>query len=70
MNQKIIEWTATFLAIIGAILNALAHKEGFYFWIVSNPLFMYLTYKNKHWGMLLVFFTYTIITTIGIMYWD
>lgn len=69
INLKTIEWTATFIVIIGAVLNALAMKEGFYLWIVSNSLFMFFSYKNKHWGLFLIFCTYLIISFIGIIYW-
>jgi nicotinamide riboside transporter PnuC len=67
--QKAIEWTAAIIAITGAILNAFLMKEGFYLWIVSNTIFVYFAYKNKHWGLALTFFVYLIISTIGIIYW-
>jgi hypothetical protein len=69
INLKTIEWTATVIAIIGAILNALAMKEGFYLWIVSNSLFIYFSYKNKHWGMFTIFCVYLLVSIIGIIYW-
>ena len=64
-----VEWVATALAIIGAIMNAFLIKEGFYLWIVSNGIFMVFSLKNKHYGMSLMFFVYLIITIIGIFYW-
>ena len=68
-TMKIIEWVATILAITGALLNAFLMKQGFYLWLVSNTLFAIFAYRNKHWGLFLVFCTYLIITVIGIIYW-
>jgi len=68
-NNVIIEWVATTIAVIGAILNAFLFKQGFYFWVVSNSMFIYFSYKNKHWGLFFLFFVYLIISIIGILYW-
>ena len=68
-TKVIIEWIATTLAIVGAVMNAFLMKEGFYLWLVSNSTFMVFSVKNKHYGMALMFFTYLIITVIGILYW-
>lgn len=68
-TELIIEWTATALAIIGAIFNSFALKHGFYLWVVTNATFMALSIKNKHYGMSLMFLTYLILAVIGILYW-
>lgn len=68
-TKVIIEWTATVIAIIGAILNAFAMKQGFYLWLVSNSMFAYFSYKNRHWGLLLVFIVYLVICVTGLIYW-
>ena len=70
MNQKVIEWCATVLSILGAILNAFLIKEGFYLWIASNSLWIIFAVKNKYWGMVLTFSTFLIISVIGIVYWS
>ncbi|MDD5651000.1 MAG: nicotinamide mononucleotide transporter [Candidatus Nanoarchaeia archaeon] len=68
-KEKIYEWIATFLSIIGAILNAFLIKEGFYIWGLSNILWVIVGIKNKMWGMVLTFSIYFIINVIGIIYW-
>ena len=68
-TKVIVEWSATALAIVGAVFNAFAMKQGFYLWLVSNSTFMVFSMKNKHYGMALMFLTYLVITVIGILYW-
>lgn len=69
MNKKFYEWTATFFSIIGAILNALLIKEGFYIWGVANSIWVVVGVKNKMWGMALTFSVYLTINVVGIIYW-
>jgi hypothetical protein len=59
---KIIEWSATILAIIGAILNAFLMKKGFYIWGAANTIWLIFAIKSKHWGMALTFFVFLVIT--------
>ena len=40
IEQKYFEWIATIIAISGALLNAFQQKEGFYFWLISNLIFI------------------------------
>ena len=64
-----IEWIATGIAIIGSALNAFILKESYYFWLISNSLFMLFTFKHKHYGLMSVFIIQLILTFIGIFYW-
>ncbi len=72
MKNKLtlVEWAATILSIIGAIFNAFLYKEGFYFWIVANTLWVYFGLKYKHYGMVVLFSVYFLISVVGIIYWN
>lgn len=67
-REKLIEWIATFIAITGALLNAFLLKQGFYLWIVSNSLWIFLGFKRKMYGLALTFLVFLIISIIGIIY--
>jgi nicotinamide riboside transporter PnuC len=69
LNKKYLEWAATILSIIGAILNAFLLKEGFYLWIVSDSMWIGIGIKNKMYGLALTFFVFLLISIIGIIYW-
>lgn len=68
-KEKIMEWIATFLSILGAILNAFLIKEGFYIWGVSNLIWVFVGLKQKMYGMALTFTVYFFINIIGLIYW-
>ena len=68
-QKKILEWAATLLSIIGALLNAFLLKQGFYIWVVSNSIWIYIGIKNKMYGMALTFLVFLIISIMGIIYW-
>ena len=68
-DKKLLEWSATILSILGAILNAFLIKESFYIWGVANFLRIAFAFKNKHWGMTITFVSYLLINVIGIIYW-
>jgi len=66
---KVIEWIATCLSITGASLNAFHLKEGFYVWILANILWIVFGIKTKHYGVVVMFIVYSIISAIGILVW-
>jgi len=56
MNLTIILfWFATFLTIIGAWLVGEHRKEGFLFWMVSNPLIILQTYLTGSWNLVVLY---------------
>lgn len=65
----IIEWIATGIGIIGAILNASKSIKGFYLWLISNSIFIYISILNKLYGMATLFLVYFLISLYGIIKW-
>ncbi len=65
----ILEWVATGLGILGAILNASKRIEGFYIWIIANILWIYIGIITKLYGMAFLFFVYLLIAIYGIITW-
>ncbi len=68
-NLTKIEWIAIIIAVTGSALNAFILKESYYFWLISNGLFIIFTAKNKHYGLMTVFVVQLLLTIIGIFYW-
>jgi len=64
-----IEWSATTLSLVGAVLNAKQLIAGFIFWIVANVLWILFAYKNRHWGLLFMNFIFMLINLFGIYTW-
>lgn len=65
----IIEWIATGIGISGAILNAFKRIEGFYLWLISNLMFIYVAIVSKLYGAALLFLVYFCISIWGIVSW-
>jgi len=64
-----LEWTATALGIIGALLVAHQMVAGFMVWIVANILWMIFAGAHRKWGMLTLFAVYTAISAYSIYQW-
>ena len=72
LRDHIVEWTATLLTMVGAMLNArliaLEALDGFtasfYIWSISNLLWIAFALKHRHWG---VFVTFTVLLIINIL---
>lgn len=62
-------WIATTIAIVGSILNSYKRIEGFYCWIVSNLISVWI---NMHFGIVaqaVLFGFNTLICLWGLMQW-
>ena len=60
---------AATLGIIGAILVSFKRIEGFYLWLIANPMWMYIGLRNDDYGLVVMFGVYTVITINGIWQW-
>ena len=70
MNRfKSLEWIATGLSIVGALLNAYQNIEGFYVWCIANVIWVLLGFKKKMWGLVVTFIIFSIINILGILHW-
>ena len=68
-RTRLIEIVATVLSLSGALLNALAHVEGFYVWLVANALWIVFSVRLKRWGLLTLFVAYEVLAVVGIISW-
>lgn len=64
-----LEWAGTIVAIIGAILNAMAIRGGFSFWLVSNACLMTFAAMIDSWGIFTLFAVYSGISAYGLWDW-
>ena len=69
LKHHLIEWSATALSILGAILNALQFISGFYVWTVASLLWILFAWKHKHYGLLVMSAVYIMINILGIIAW-
>ena len=69
LRHHIIEWVATILSILGALLVSLKHFEGYPVWIVANTLWAIFALKHKHYGLLCLSISYFIINWVGFINW-
>lgn len=73
--HHVVEWTATLLSAIGAILNSNifgiisfdTYVTSFYVWFLGNLLWIYFGWKHRHWGVFATFTIYAIINTLAIL---
>ena len=69
LRHHIIEWAATLLSGVGAIINANKSITGFYVWSVANILWISFALKHKHWGLLVMNVIFLGINIFGIYSW-
>lgn len=62
-------WAATSIAIIGSLLNSCKRVEGFFFWIVSNSLYVYINLKLGIPAQAVLFLFNILICLMGIIAW-
>ncbi len=69
LRHHIVEWSATLLSLIGAVVNANKGISGFYIWSVANLLWISFAIKHKHWGLLVMNIVFLCINIFGIINW-
>ena len=73
--HHVIEWVATTLSAIGAILNANlfnimlfdTYFVSFYVYFVADLLWISFAWKHKHWGVFVTFTIFGIINCLAIL---
>lgn len=65
----LLEWTGVALGILGAVLNARGLRLSFAVWLASSLLLVTFASLHHHWGLLLLFGTYTVINIFGLFNW-
>ena len=69
-NLKVVEGLAAGLAILGAMLNALGSVSGFYVWIVSNSLWVYVGRRRRMPGLMVMQTVFLVLAVVGIVCWE
>ena len=69
IRHHLVEWTATFFSVVGAILNAQLNIWGFYIFIAGNVFWVAFSIKHKHWGLLLTQILFFVLNVYGIYVW-
>lgn len=54
LKHHVIEWVASILTILGALLTANLNIYGFAFFFVANSLWIAFSLKHRHYGLLTV----------------
>ena len=75
LRHHVIEWIATVLSALGAILNANifgitsfnTYTTSFYIWFIANMLWISFALKHKHWGVFTTFSIYELINFLAIL---
>ncbi len=70
LKHHIIEWSATLLSVIGAIINANKEISGFYVWSVANILWIWFGAKYKHWGLVVMNLIFLGINIYALFTWQ
>jgi hypothetical protein len=68
-RHHVVEWSATFLSLVGAILNANKLISCFYVWSLANILWMGFAIKHRHWGLLIMNLVFLGINIFAIFKW-
>lgn len=71
-KDELIEWSGSFLAIVGAMLIAAnIHMEvaAFVIYLGSNLLLSIFSWRKRHYGILIMTLIFVIINLIGIIRW-
>lgn len=62
-------WIATIITIIGSILNSQKRIEGFYLWIISNSVYVYINLYLGITAQAVLFAFNTFICIWGLCTW-
>ena len=69
-DVPVLFWIATFLGLLGTILNSLHYIEGFLLWMVSNPLLCWQSYRSGNLNMTFMFLVYFSLSIVGVFTWS
>lgn len=69
MLITIIQWTMTFVAVIGTICNSYRKRSGFIFWIISNIFWIIYDLYKKEYAQAGIFIFNTFMNIVGFFKW-
>lgn len=68
-SVRVVEYLASGLAILGAVLNAAGSISGFYVWLISNSLWIYFGWRRRIFGLMAMQAVFLVLAAIGIVCW-
>lgn len=69
MNIKVIGWLAAAFSLIGVILNANVNIWCWFFWEISNLLWIYWSIKKREWSQLVLWLLFMLTNIYGWYQW-
>lgn len=69
MIMFILQWSMTFVAVLGTICNSYRKRSGFVFWIISNIFWIIYDLSKKEYAQAAIFIFNTIMNVIGFFKW-
>lgn len=67
--MTVLTWVATAIAIVGSILNSCKRIEGFFLWLISNSLYVYINIKLGVIAQAILFAFNILICIMGVVQW-
>jgi len=64
-----IQWVVIPISLLGNFLVARKNVAGFFVWIFSNCMWIYVGVFTGLWGMVTLFFIYSMINIYAIYFW-
>jgi hypothetical protein len=68
-SVQLIQWIVVPISLLGNLLVARKKVGGFFVWIVSNCMWIYVGIFTGLWGMVTLFFIYSMINIYAIYFW-
>jgi nicotinamide riboside transporter PnuC len=69
MNKDTLIWILVVVSFIGAFFNIRKKVVGFYYWIATDFVFAMMYLRDREFGMMVLFITYTLVNIWGVFVW-
>lgn len=69
LRHHVIEWCASLMSVIGAVMNAQLNIWGFGVFILGNVLWMSFSVRHRHWGLFSTQIVFLVLNFYGIWIW-
>jgi nicotinamide riboside transporter PnuC len=68
-DNSILQAVIVVTGVVGNFFNARRDSRGFYFWIVTNILMIYTSWRVGAWGSAALFFYYALASIYALRHW-
>lgn len=70
MTTSTLVWILVVISFIGAFYNIRKKVVGFYYWIATDSIFALMYLRDREFGMMVLFITYTLVNVWGVYAWS